>query len=191
MDDCVTDLSKSLMAEAFDAAPIGIAVSHHRVLSTCNRLFAEMLGYERSELIGQSFRILYPSHAEFDRVRDIGLKTMALHGSYSDERMMQCKDGVPIWCRFRARSLTPKDPLAHLVMSFAQIRDQVEGPLLTKREREVLSWLSRGQTSKEIGRELGLSPRTIEDVRARLLRKFEVKNTSALLSRMSYGRSKE
>ena len=176
------------MALAFDAAPIGMAVSNHRVLSVCNTLFAEMLGYERNDLVGQSFRILYPSHAEFDRVRDIGLKMMEEHGSYSDERMMQRKDGVPVWCRFRARTLTPEDPLAHLVMSFAQIRDQVDGAQLTRREREVLSWLSRGQTSKEIGRELGLSPRTIEDVRARLLRKFEVKNTSELLSRMSYAR---
>ncbi|MFT5787427.1 MAG: PAS domain S-box-containing protein [Ascidiaceihabitans sp.] len=176
------------MALAFDAAPIGMAVSNHRVLSVCNTLFAEMLGYQRNDLVGQSFRILYPSHAEFDRVRDIGLKMMEEHGSYSDERMMQRKDGVPVWCRFRARTLTPSDPLAHLVMSFAQIRDQVDGAQLTKREREVLSWLSRGQTSKEIGRELGLSPRTIEDVRARLLRKFEVKNTSELLSRMSYAR---
>ena len=174
------------MAQAFDAAPIGMAVSHHRVLGICNTSFAEMLGYDRPDLLGQSFRILYPSHAEFDRVRDIGLKAMEEHGSYSDERMMRRKDGVPVWCRFRARTLTPDDPLAHLVMSFAPIRDQLDGAQLTKREREVLSGLSRGMTSKEIGRELGLSPRTIEDVRARLLRKFEVKNTSELLSRMSY-----
>lgn len=181
------DLSH-VMAQAFDAAPIGLAVSSHRVLKTCNTLFAEMLGYERNDLLEQSFRILYPSHAEFDRVRDIGLQAMAENGSYSDERMMRRKDGMPVWCRFRARTLTPNDPLGHLVMSFAQIRDHVDGARLTKREREVLSWLSRGQTSKEIGRELGLSPRTIEDVRARLLRKFEVKNTSELLSRMSYAR---
>lgn len=176
------------MAQAFDAAPIGIAVSHHRILSMCNTSFAKMLGYDRPDLLGQSFRILYPTHAEFDRVRDIGLKAMEEHGSYSDERMMRRKDGVPVWCRFRARTLTPADPLAHLVMSFAPIRDQLDGAQLTKREREVLSGLSRGLTSKEIGRELGLSPRTIEDVRARLLRKFEVKNTSELLSRMSYAR---
>ncbi len=82
------------MALAFDAAPIGMAVSNHRVLSVCNTLFAEMLGYERNDLVGQSFRILYPSHAEFDRVRDIGLKMMEEYGSYSDERMMQRKGGI-------------------------------------------------------------------------------------------------
>lgn len=69
-----------------------------------------------------------------------------------------------------------------------RVRDQLDGAQLTKREREVLSGLSRGLTSKEIGRELGLSPRTIEDVRARLLRKFEIKSTSELLGRMSYAK---
>jgi DNA-binding CsgD family transcriptional regulator len=32
---------------------------------------------------------------------------------------------------------------------------------------------------------LGLSPRTIEDVRARLMRKFDVRNAGLLLARLS------
>ena len=183
MDDLTLE-----MLEAFEAAPIGLAVSRHRILSSCNRTFADLLGYQRAELLGQSFRMLYPSHAEFDRVRDIGLATMEQTGVYSDERMMRQKDGAPKWFRFRARSLAPDDPLSHLVLTFAPIRDHLDGPSLTKREREVLSFLSQGATSKDIARALGLSPRTIEDVRARMLRKFEVKNTSALLSRTSYAR---
>lgn len=183
MDNVTTE-----MLEAFDAAPIGLAVSRHRTLSSCNLTFASLLGYSRAELLGQSFRMLYPSHAEFDRVRDIGLVTMAQTGAYSDERMMRQKDGVPKWFRFRARTLAPDDPLSHLVLSFAPIRDHLDGPRLTKREREVLSFLSQGATSKEIAHQLGLSPRTIEDVRARMLRKFEVKNTGELLGRTSYTR---
>lgn len=183
MDDMTRE-----MLEAFDAAPLGIAVSRHRVLTSCNIPFCALLGYQRAELLGQSFRILYPSHAEFDRVRDIGLVTMAETGTYSDERMMRQKNGLPKWFRFRARTLADNDPLSHLVMSFAPIRDHLDGPALTKREREVLSWLSQGATSKEIARELGLSPRTIEDVRARMLRKFEVRNTGELLNRTSYTR---
>lgn len=71
-------------------------------------------------------------------------------------------------------------------MSFAAIHD---GPpvSLTARERQVVGGLGRGLTSKEIARELGLSPRTIEDVRARLHKRFQVKNTTELLARLTIG----
>ncbi|MDX5402386.1 MAG: helix-turn-helix transcriptional regulator, partial [Rhodobacterales bacterium] len=60
-----------------------------------------------------------------------------------------------------------------------------DGPTLTPRERQVVTWLARGKTSKEIAQVLGLSPRTVEDVRARLMRKFDVRNTGLLLARLS------
>ena len=44
--------------------------------------------------------------------------------------------------------------------------------------------LGQGLTSKEIARELSLSPRTIDDYRARLLRKFDVRNIAELLSKI-------
>ena len=55
----------------------------------------------------------------------------------------------------------------------------------TRRERQIVMQLSKGLTSKEIGRELDLSPRTIEDVRSRLLKKFNVRNAAELLAHMT------
>ena len=52
---------------------------------------------------------------------------------------------------------------------------------LTAREREVLAWLLRGLTNKEIGRELGISHRTVEIHRARLMRKLGVPSLPALI----------
>ena len=40
---------------------------------------------------------------------------------------------------------------------------------LTRREREVLQLITNGQSNKEAGRELGISPRTIEVHRARIM----------------------
>jgi len=40
-------------------------------------------------------------------------------------------------------------------------------------------------TSKEAARDLAISPRTVEDFRARLLRKFQVKNTAELLAHLT------
>ncbi|WP_306145761.1 PAS and helix-turn-helix domain-containing protein [Roseibium sp. MMSF_3412] len=170
---------------AFDHAPMGIALTENRIIRTCNLSFAEMFGYKKQDLIGQSFRLLYGSDEEFHQIRDIGLKPLSLSLPYTDERLMLRSDGSRIWCRFRARTLTPDRPLARTVLSFALIDDSMSGPKLTPRERDILLLLSRGLTSKEMARSLGLSPRTIEDVRARLLKKFKVKNVALLLSRLS------
>lgn len=169
---------------AFDAAPIGIVLSETRIIRACNTTFADLFGYDRAALLGQSFRVLYGSDHEFRSIRDVGLGPLSSGTEYSDERMMHRADGTPFWCRFRAQTLTPADPLAQVVMSFARIAPHAPGPSLTPREREVVIWLSRGLTSKEIGYTLGLSPRTIEDVRARLLRKFSARNAADLLSKL-------
>ncbi|MEQ9696000.1 PAS and helix-turn-helix domain-containing protein [Shimia sp. SDUM112013] len=169
---------------AFEEAPIGIVLSQNRIIQTCNRTFANMLGYDQTALIGQSFRMFYSSGAEFDRIRDVGLEPLKSKGVYSDERIMQRADGGMLWCRFRAHSLTPKEPLARIVMSFAVI-SEAPPVALSARERQVLGHIWRGLTSKEIARELGLSPRTIDDVRARLLRRFSVRNTTELLTRLT------
>ena len=169
---------------AFEAAPVGLVLTENRVIRVCNSTFCALTGYEEADLIGQSFRLFYSSDAEFEQVRNIGLEALRKQGAYSDERLLRVADGSTKWCRFRARSLTPEDPLARMVLSFAP-NAQNSGPNLTPRERDVLTWLARGLTSKEIALTLGLSPRTIEDVRARLLRKFEVPNAARLLAKIS------
>jgi FixJ family two-component response regulator len=52
---------------------------------------------------------------------------------------------------------------------------------LTAREQAVLDGVRAGKTSKEIARELDISPRTAEVHRRNLLRKFHVESTRALL----------
>lgn len=52
---------------------------------------------------------------------------------------------------------------------------------LTPREREVLGLISGGQSNKEAGRRLGISPRTIEVHRARIMEKLGAKNAADLV----------
>lgn len=52
---------------------------------------------------------------------------------------------------------------------------------LTQREREVLQLITNGQSNKEAGRELGISPRTIEVHRARVMEKLGARNTADLI----------
>jgi len=52
---------------------------------------------------------------------------------------------------------------------------------LTPREREVLAQIAGGASNKETGRKLGISPRTIEVHRARIMEKLGAKNAADLV----------
>ena len=53
--------------------------------------------------------------------------------------------------------------------------------LLTSREREVLGQVAHGASNKEAGRRLGISPRTVEVHRARIMDKLGAKNAADLM----------
>lgn len=180
----IEDHDETLNALAFESAPIGIVLTEKRVIRACNDTFATIFGYEKRELLGQSFRVLYASNEEFEQMRDIGMKTLRAGGRYSDERIMPRKDGSLFWCRVRAHSPTPDDPLRRTILSYADISDQRPYVSLSVRERQIILSLSGGNTSKEIARQLGISPRTVEFYRARLLKKFNVSNVTELLAHL-------
>jgi FixJ family two-component response regulator len=52
---------------------------------------------------------------------------------------------------------------------------------LTRREREVLEQFAAGASNKEAGRQLGISPRTIEDHRANIMKKLGARNAADLI----------
>lgn len=53
--------------------------------------------------------------------------------------------------------------------------------LLTPREKDVLEQIAHGASNKEAGRTLGISPRTIEVHRARIMEKLAARNTADLV----------
>ncbi|AOH83158.1 hypothetical protein AWL63_03380 [Sphingomonas panacis] len=53
---------------------------------------------------------------------------------------------------------------------------------LSRRERDVLDGVVRGLTNKQIGIELGISHRTVENHRGRLMRKLHVGTAADLLA---------
>jgi DNA-binding NarL/FixJ family response regulator len=63
-----------------------------------------------------------------------------------------------------------------------RFQQQQVATLLTFREREILSLLAVGATSKVVGRRLGMSPKTVENTRGRILTKLGVANTPAAIS---------
>ncbi|HJV76066.1 MAG TPA: PAS and helix-turn-helix domain-containing protein [Noviherbaspirillum sp.] len=167
----------------FSCAPIALCVTQERVITACNSAFAELFGYEISVLIGQSIALLYPSAQEFHRIGERGYPQMKRNGHYRDERLMQRKDGAMIWCRVSGQAADVGAPAMQAVWAFEPMhRPGGLTEQLSKREREVVAYLAQGLSSKDIARQMGLSPRTVEMHRARLLRKLDVRSTNQLLA---------
>jgi PAS domain S-box-containing protein len=70
----------------------------------------------------------------------------------------------------------PVDETLHVASAHPQ-----GGRFLTPREREVLAQIAAGASSKEAGRQLGISFRTVENHRARIMEKLGAKNAADLV----------
>ena len=170
----------------FLLAPAALCVTRVRLIARCNTAFAELFGYDPTELVGLSISLLYPSTQEYERTGERGYPRMRRDGRYEDERLMRRQTGELIWCRVRGRSADAADPARHAVWWFEALGPvQAPAARLSPREREVVTQLAHGLTSKQIARELGLSPRTVEMHRARLLRKLGVRSTTQLLAHLA------
>ncbi|KPP84710.1 MAG: transcriptional regulator, LuxR family [Rhodobacteraceae bacterium HLUCCO07] len=170
---------------AFEHAPIGLALLENRVIRRCNLMFAEIFGGAPADHDNRPTADFYPSRDEFERTGARGLYAMRKSGRYADERIMRRDDGTLFWCRVRGQSLTPAEPFAQGVWSFPDLSRERPIVALTLRERDVAILTCRGLTSKEIGRELDQSYRTIELYRARLLEKFGARKVAELVAKLS------
>ncbi len=177
---------------AFDLAPVGLVLSRNRLMVDCNRELLEMFGTTREALIGLSFELLYPSHAEFEHTGARIVASLDARGWYADERVMKRVGGVQrdalFWCHVSGRALDPAQPHAAGIWSFEDLsaRRRV-GVELTPREREIAALLIEGLTSKLIGKRLAISPRTVDVYRARLMKKHRARTTIELVHKLLAG----
>lgn len=171
--------------QVFMHAPIGMCVSHRRVIQQSNLALATMFGYAPGALSGQSFMVLYPTPDEFERT---GLRLVPLlneRGHYADERIMKRANGDMFWCHVTGVALVQEDPHAAGIWTFEDVSAKRPlAPGLTPREREIAALLVEGKTSKLIARQVELSPRTVEMHRARLMRKFDAATSSELVHKL-------
>ena len=174
--------------QAFEAAPVGLVISRNRIMMDCNRQVCEMFSASRELLLGQSFQVLYPSADEYERLGARLTPILNAKGVYSDNRIMKRANGELFWCHVTGRTLDRNDPHAFGIWSFEDLSAQrpVKAEL-TGREREVAARLLEGMTSKEIGKALSISHRTVEIYRARLMRKYGASTAADLVHKLVAG----
>lgn len=173
---------------AFEMAPVGLVISKNRTMVDCNHQVCEMFAISRELIVGQSFQILYPSADEYERLGARMAPILNAKGFYSDNRIMKRASGEVFWCHVSGRALNRDDPHASGIWSFEDL--SAERPVkaeLTGREREVAARLLEGLTSKEIGKTLAISHRTVEIYRARLMRKYGASTAADLVHKLLAG----
>ncbi len=174
---------------AFHLAPIGLVLSRQRQIVDCNEKVLAMFGAEREQLIGRSFEVLYPTHEEFERTGERIVASLDQHGWYGDDRVMKRLDGPRrgelFWCHVSGRALNPHEPHAAGIWAFEDLSSRRKLKVdFTAREREIAALLIDGLTSKQIGKSLAISPRTVDVYRARLMRKVGAATTPELVNKL-------
>ncbi|MCV2218677.1 LuxR C-terminal-related transcriptional regulator [Thauera sp. Sel9] len=180
---------ETLNLTGFMDAPVGIMVTSNRTILKVNTEIELLFGWNRVDLEGQSTRLLYPSHIDFEKTGSRWSRWLLNCPRYEDERFMQRKNGEIIWVRARGRTLVAAEPFLLMVWTFEHLKDRApSSSALTPKEREVARHIVNGHTSKEIGLAMGISPRTVEVHRAAIMRKLGVHNAAELVTRMIIAR---
>jgi PAS domain S-box-containing protein len=178
--------------KAFQDAPVGQAIASNRVITACNKAFAELFGGKPSEFTGTTFERLYPTHTHFESAGMRVGPLLAKDKTFADDRVMRRMDGELFWVHVRGFTYTPRDPHRNTLWVFTELTSRQPKKLtirssLTPRERDIAALLIEGKTGKEAALSLGISPRTVDIYKSRLLRKYSVTNTPDLVQRLLTG----
>ena len=179
-------------SRAFRDAPVGQAIARRRVICDCNREFAKIFRGTVAKFVGATFEDLYPTQAHFEGTGSRIAPILAKSRTFSDDRVMRRLDGELFWVHVSGFTYTPQDPHRETIWAFTDLSTgrKVNSALrgsLTPRERDISALLIEGKTGKEVAKDLGISPRTVDIYKSRLLRKYSVSNTPALVQRLLAG----
>ena len=177
---------------AFDLAPIGLVLSRQRQIVDCNQQVLAMFGAQRDQLVGRSFEVLYPTADEFERTGARIVAALDAQGWYADDRVMKRLTGPApgelFWCHVTGRALDPTQPHAAGIWAFEDLSSKRKLKVdFTAREREIAALLIEGLTSKQIGKRLVISPRTVDVYRGQLMRKVGAATTPELVNKLLMG----
>ena len=90
-------------------ASIGIAFTRDRKFTLCNPKFAELLGWEAGELIGQPGDVVYPSRESYEAMGAIAVPVLSAGRQLDVEWEVRRKDGSTFLARLIAKAVSVTD----------------------------------------------------------------------------------
>ncbi|MFN7152467.1 MAG: EAL domain-containing protein [Acidovorax sp.] len=122
----------------FDSAMVGIVFLRDRRLTRCNDHFEQMLGYEPGELMACTSRRWYASDAAWEEVGRRCYPALAAGNSYEGEVELCRKDGTPVICEVRSKSIDPSDPAQGSIWITMDITERKQAQAALARAHEDL-----------------------------------------------------
>jgi PAS domain S-box-containing protein len=127
----------------FSAAPVGIGLVVNRILIEVNDSFCRMTGYKRSELIGYSSEILYPSKEEYEKVGKEKYDLISKIGSGSVETVFRCKDGKILNVILSSTPLDQKDLSKGVTFTVLDITERKKSEEALRESQQLFQTLSQ------------------------------------------------
>ncbi|MES2950050.1 MAG: PAS domain S-box protein [Pseudomonadota bacterium] len=127
-----------------NSALVGIVFSRGRDHEWVNEKFAEMVGYSREELIGQSSRLVHANVSEWDQIGDSTRAALTTEGTYIAERQLRRKNGELFWAHLAGRCVRPLDPDSGVIWTLLDITERKQA------EQEIRDALERQKELNEL-----------------------------------------
>ena len=132
--------NERLLAEQrglFDAATVGILFLRDLRIDDCNREVERIVGYPRTELIGQSVRMFVPDQEVWDAKFEESYRAVTEGRLYRSEIPLVRRDGTQVWCDISGQSIIAGKPELGVVVVCADITEakRAEAALRASEER--------------------------------------------------------
>jgi PAS domain S-box-containing protein len=103
---------------------VGIVLTSARRIEWVNDKFAQMVGYQRQELIGLSSRLLHPDHESWERMGEQVRAALARDGTHVCERQLMKRDGGVFWVEMSGSCVRPGEPDSGVIWTFLDITER-------------------------------------------------------------------
>jgi PAS domain S-box-containing protein len=104
-----------------NSALVGIVLSVNRRHEWVNDKFAEMVGYARADLIGQSTRMIHVDAEQWEKMGTLTREALLATGTFSTERQLKRRNGELFWVQMAGRCVRGNDPDSGVIWTFLDI----------------------------------------------------------------------
>jgi PAS domain S-box-containing protein len=162
-----------------------LVIDRSGIIRYANTAATKSLGYSLEELIGQPLKALKAGELTRGAWKDF-LRTLEREGYCQRYDWLRDREGKAFLVDLRLFPINGKGGVIGGVgigrlVSAPQVLPVRRKGQLTPREKDVLRLIGTGATAREIGKTLGISPRTVEVHRAHIMRKFGARRLADLV----------